>query len=56
MSFLEMSFSAAVLILVIALLRRFFLNKLPKRLFLVLWGIALFRLLVPVSVPSSLSI
>ena len=56
MSFLEMSFSAAILILVISLLRRFFLNKLPKRLFLVLWGIALFRLLVPVSVPSSLSI
>ena len=56
MSFLEMSFSAAILILVISLLRRFFLNKLPKRLFLVLWGIVLFRLLVPVSVPSSLSI
>lgn len=55
MSFVEMSFSATVLILIIMLLRKFLLDRLPKRAFLILWGIALFRLLVPVSVPSSFS-
>ena len=52
MSFVEMSFSATVLILIIMLLRKFLLDRLPKRAFLILWGIALLRLLVPVSVPS----
>lgn len=56
MSFVEMSFSATVLILIIMLLRKFLLDRLPKRAFLILWGIALLRLLVPVSVPSSFSI
>ncbi|NLO83826.1 MAG: M56 family metallopeptidase [Clostridiales bacterium] len=43
MSVLEMSVSSA-------------LNKLPKKMFLVLWGIALLRLLVPVSIPSRFSV
>lgn len=56
MNLLEMSLSTSVFIVVIALIRRFFLNRLPKRALLVLWWIALFRLLVPVSIPSSFSI
>jgi len=56
MEFLQMSFYGAVLILVIVVLRAAALNYLPKKMFLVLWGLALFRLLVPISVPSAWSI
>ena len=51
MSLWQMSVSGAVMILVIVVLRALLLNKLPKRTFLVLWKIALARLLVPFSVP-----
>ncbi|MEL7565499.1 MAG: M56 family metallopeptidase [Dehalobacterium sp.] len=50
-----MSFSAAVLILVIVIIRALALHKLPKKTFLVLWGVALCRLLVPISIPSRFS-
>ena len=56
MSLLKMSFSAAFLILVIVISRALFLHKLPKKTFLILWGIALCRLLIPFSIPSRLSI
>ena len=56
MSLLQMSFSGAVFILVIVIVRAVMINRLPKRTFLVLWGIALIRLLVPVSVPSPVSV
>ena len=56
MSLLQMSFSGAVLILVIAMLRTAAISRLPKRTFLVLWEMALLRLLVPFSIPSMFSI
>ena len=56
MSLLQMSISAAILIIVITVLRVLFIHKLPKKTFLVFWGIAIFRLLVPISIPSILSI
>ena len=56
MSLLQMSISAAILIIVITVLRVLFIHKLPKKTFLVFWGIAVFRLLVPISIPSILSI
>ena len=56
MSLLQMSISAAVLIIVITVLRVLFIHKLPKKTFLFFWGIAIFRLLVPISIPSILSI
>lgn len=56
MSLLQMSLSGSVIILVIAGLRVLLLNKLPKKMFLVLWWIALLRLLLPVLLPSSFSI
>lgn len=56
MRLIQMSVSGAVLILVIALLRMLLLNKLPKSVFLILWGIALVRLLVPFSIPSVFSV
>lgn len=52
MNLLQMSFSGAVLIAMIALVRALFINRLPKKTFLILWSIALLRLLVPLSVPS----
>ena len=56
MSLLQMSISAGLLIIAIVLIRSVGLNKLPKTAFLILWGIALFRLLVPVSIPLGFSI
>ena len=44
---LQMSLSGAVLILLIALLRRVTLHVLPKRAFLLFWAVAVLRLLVP---------
>ncbi|WP_334073554.1 MULTISPECIES: M56 family metallopeptidase [Paenibacillus] len=46
-----MSLSASALIILVALLRSVAIHRLPRLLFLVLWGIVLARLLVPVSLP-----
>ncbi len=51
-----MSFTGAVIILVTAVLRMLLLNRLPKRVFLALWAVAVLRLVIPVTVPSSFSI
>lgn len=51
-----MSFSGAVLILVVALIRVVAVNRMPKKTFLVLWWIVLLRLLLPFSVPSPWSV
>lgn len=56
MSLLQMSFSGAVLIIVIAAIRAVTINRLPKKTFLILWGIVLFRLLIPYTVPSVFSV
>ncbi len=56
MSLLQMSFSGAVLILAILVVRAVAINKLPKRIFLILWGTALLRLLLPFSIPSAFSV
>ena len=56
MRFLQMSFYGAVLILAVVLIRAVALNKLPKRTFLALWGVAVFRLLCPLSFSSVYSI
>ncbi len=55
MTVLEISLSAAILILVIVIIRTLALHRLPKKTFLVLWGVALCRLLVPISIPSRFS-
>ena len=55
-NFLTMSLQASVLILVIMLLRRLFIHKLPKKTFLVLWAVVLCCLLLPVSIPSRFSV
>ncbi len=56
MTVLEMSFSATVLILAIVIIRTLALHRLPKKTFLVLWGVALCRLLIPFSIPSRFSV
>lgn len=55
MSLLKMSLSGAVIIAVIALLRALLLYRLPKKTFLLLWGVALLRLLLPFSLPADFS-
>ena len=56
MNLLQMSLSGAVLIVVVIFIRALAINRLPKRTFLVLWGIVLLRLLVPFSIPSAVSV
>jgi len=45
-----MSIAAATLILMITLVRTLAIHKLPKRIFMLLWGVAWLRLLIPFSI------
>ncbi len=56
MTLLQMSMSAAILIIIITVLRAVCIHKLPKKTFMCLWGLVLFRLLIPISIPSIFSI
>lgn len=47
MTLIEMSLSSIVIIVMIIIVRTLLLHKLPKRLFVFLWGIVLCRLLLP---------
>ncbi len=49
MKLVEMSLSSVVIIISIIFVRSLFLNKLSKRLFVILWAIVLCRLFLPVS-------
>ena len=53
---LQMSAQAALMVVVIAVLRALLLNRLPKKAFLLLWALVALRLIVPVSVPSPVSV
>ncbi|MEK8214366.1 M56 family metallopeptidase [Paenibacillus sp. FSL L8-0463] len=55
MDVFQMSLTAAVLIIAIVVVRALTLHKLPKKTFLVLWGVVLCRLLIPFSIPSTFS-
>ena len=56
MSLLQMSIAGAVMILAIVVIRALAINRLPKKTFLALWGVALLRLFIPFSLPSVVSI
>lgn len=56
MNLLEMTFSGAVFIAAVAAIRAAAIHHLPKKTFLVLWDIALFKLLFPFTIPSIFSI
>lgn len=43
------------MIIAVAVIRAFTINRLPKKAFLALWGIVLLRLLIPFSMPSAYS-
>ena len=53
---LELSLTGGILIAVIALIRLALLHRLPESAFLALWGLALCRLLIPVTIPSPSSV
>lgn len=55
LSILDLSQAGAIMILVILAIRATCINRLPKRTFQALWGLALLRLLVPVAIPSRFS-
>ncbi len=48
---LKMSISSSILIILIAVLRLAAINRLPKKVFVLLWDIAILRLLVPFDLP-----
>ena len=56
MSLLQMSFSGAVFITAVVMIRAAAINKLPKKTFLVLWELVMVRLLIPFSIPSVFSV
>lgn len=56
MGFLQRSFSGAVFIAAVVIIRAAAINKLPKKTFLALWELVLLKLLIPFSVPSMLSV
>ena len=56
MNILQMSFSGSVFITAVVIIRGAAIHKLPKKTFLVLWELVLFRLLIPFSIPSVFSV
>ena len=56
MTLLEMSFSGAVFIIAVVIIRAIAINSLPKKTFLVLWEMVLLRLVIPFTIPSAFSI
>lgn len=56
MTLLEMSLTGSVMIIVVFLVRSLLLHRLPKKTFVIMWGIVVLRLLVPVQIASRWSI
>jgi beta-lactamase regulating signal transducer with metallopeptidase domain len=52
MILLNMSFSATAIVILISVMRKLFLNKIPKIFFYLFWIVPLFRLLFPVNIPG----
>ncbi len=51
MEFYRMDIAVTILIIAIIILRSLLMDRLPKTTFLFLWGVVLFRLLVPFKIP-----
>lgn len=56
LSLIEMSITGAILITAIIVLRALTINRIPKKAFLILWGAALARLILPFRLSSPVSI
>ncbi|HEX3022742.1 MAG TPA: M56 family metallopeptidase [Lachnospiraceae bacterium] len=50
-----MSLAAGLLIIIIIVIRKIAIQKLPKKLFVILWGVVLIRLLFPISFQTPMS-
>ena len=55
MDIFQMSLTASILIAAVVIIRALTLHKLPKKTFLVLWGVVICRLLIPFSISSRFS-
>lgn len=51
----EMSLTGGIMVMVVFLVRSLLLHRLPKKTFVILWGIVALRLLIPVRIPSQWS-
>ena len=51
-----MNLAGAVLIIAVLILRSIFINRLPKKTFVILWELVLIRLLLPFTLPSIFSV
>ena len=56
MNLIQMSAAGSCIILATVMVRTLAIHKLPKRTFLILWGIAFVRLVFPFSIPASFSL
>ena len=56
MNLLDMSFYASILIIAIVVVRALAIHRIPKWIFLLFWGIAIVRLLIPISVSIPISL
>ena len=56
LSLLELSLTGGVFILAVVVVRALAMNRLPRQAFLLLWDVALARLLLPFSIPSHTSL
>ena len=54
MGIVQMSISAGLLIIAVTVIRAVALHRLPKTMFLVLWGVILIRLFLPIYIPVPL--
>jgi len=52
----QMILSASVMIALGVLIRKIALNRLPKRIFVIIWGLVSVRLLIPFSLPAMFSV
>ena len=56
MDLLQRSFTGSIFIILVFVIRLLTVEKLPKNTFLLLWSVALCRLLIPFSIPSAFSV
>lgn len=56
MNIIQMSTSATFLLIAIIIVRAIAIDRLPKKIFVLMWSTALLRLLLPFAIPSQLSV
>lgn len=56
MDLIQMSLMASIIILITIVVRAVFINKLPKKIFILLWIIAMIRLLIPYTIGVKYSV